>query len=208
MSLGRLKVLLEQLIPTIESPSRALEQYTTPAEIALAMASWARDAGILEGSAVVDLGAGTCRIAVAALLLGARTAVAVDVDERPAPACLSAAERLGLRGRLSYIVGYLSSSSGPLRPGLSDIVMMNPPFGVWRRGADREFLEYAMYLRPRAVIAVVKSGNLEFHRRLALGQGYRLKLIGVYDFPIPASMPHHRSRVRRVKVDIVELSRE
>lgn len=208
MSLGRLKVLLEQLIPPIESPSRDLEQYTTPAEIALAMASWAREAGILEGSSVADLGAGTCRIAAAALLLGARTAVAVDVDERLAQACLAAADRLGLNGRISYIIGYISGSAGPLRPGLVDIVMMNPPFGVWRRGADREFLEYSMYLRPKAIIAVVKSGNLEFHQRLSHDRGYRLKLIGVYDFPIPASMPHHRSRIRRVKVDVIELSRQ
>ncbi len=208
MSLRRLKVLLEQVVPPIESPSRELEQYTTPAEVALLMASWAREAGILDGSVVADLGAGTCRIALAALMLGARAAVAVDLDERLALPCIKAAAALGLSDRLAYVISRLGEDSGPLRAGHVDIVMMNPPFGVWRRGADRTFLTYAMSLGPRAVVAAVKSGNLEFHGRLALQRGYRLKLIGGYDFPIPASMPHHRSRIRRVKVDIIELTRE
>ncbi|MGC9210305.1 MAG: METTL5 family protein [Acidilobus sp.] len=208
MSIGRLKALLESSVPPIERPDRDLEQYTTPAEIALAMASWAREAGVLEGSVVADLGAGTCRIAIAALLLGASKAVAVDVDERLAAPCLEASRRLGLSDRLSYVVSWISSTAGPLRLGAFDLIMTNPPFGVWRRGADREFLTYAMSLRPRAIIAVVKSGNLDFHGRLAMRGNYRLKLIGEFDFPIPASMPHHRSRIRRVKVDVIELSGE
>jgi len=206
MSIGRLKVLLESAVPVIEAPSRDLEQYTTPAEIALAMASFAKEAGLLEGATVADLGAGTCRIALAALLLGASKAIAVDVDERLAAPCLAASRYLGVEDRLSYVVSYISSEEGPLMPGAVDLVLTNPPFGVWRRGADTEFLVYAMRLRPRAVIAVVKSGNLEFHRRVAEREGFSLKLIGLFDFPIPASMPHHRSRIRRVRVDVIELS--
>ncbi|MGC9071613.1 MAG: METTL5 family protein [Acidilobus sp.] len=206
MSLGKLKVMLESDVPPIQSPNRALEQYTTPPEIALAMTSWAREAGLLEGSVVVDLGAGTCRIAIAALLLGASRAVAVDLDERLAKPCLEAGRKLGVSGRLSYVVGRVSQAVGPLRQGAYDLVLTNPPFGVWRRGADREFLVYAMSLRPKAIIAVVKSGNLDFHGRLARMGNYELKLIGEFGFPIPASMPHHRSRIRRVKVDLIELS--
>ncbi len=203
--LGRLKVLLEREVPPIPNPSRNLEQYTTPAEIAVVVASRALLEGVLDGSMVADLGAGTCRLAIAALLLGASRAIAVDADGRLAPICLEAAARLGLEERISYVVSRVSSFAGPLRPGSVDLIIMNPPFGVWRRGADKEFIEYAASLRPKAIIAVVKSGNIEYHRRLASRLGYKISLLGTYGFPIPASMPHHRSRIVRVEVDVVEL---
>ena len=202
---SRLKKLLESSVPPIRGGLRDLEQYTTPAEIALAMAMHAKLAGMLDGAVVADLGAGTCRIAIAALLLGASKAVAVDVDERFYGDCLRASRALGLDGRLSYVVSHISGGEGPLRRGLLDLVMMNPPFGVWRRGADTEFLEYAMSLRPRAVIAIVKSGNIGYHEALARKHGYELRFLGTYEFPIPASMPRHRRRVLRIGVDLIEL---
>jgi len=87
-------------------------------------------------------------------------------------------------------------------------VVTNPPFGVWRRGADWEVLSYALNLGPEAVYAILKSGNLEFHAREAARRGYRARLLARRSFHIPAQMRHHRARVRRVEVDIVEFARE
>ncbi len=199
-------MLLEKEVPRIESPSKELEQYTTPAELAIAMASVPLMKGVLQDALVADLGAGTCRIALAALLLGAAKAIAVDFDARLGPLCMGAAQRLGLSGRLAYVSSWIRP--GPLREGLVDVILMNPPFGVWRRGADREFLEYSMSLSPRMIVALVKSGNLEFHENLAKSMGYSFSFLGTYYFPIPAAMPHHRSRIKRIKVDMIELAGE
>lgn len=200
-------MLLEREVPRIEAPSQGLEQYTTPAELVIDMLSVPLRKGLLDGAAVADLGSGTCRIAIASLLLGAARSIAVDFDQRFGEACAYSAQRLGVSWGLLFVPAWIGSDIGPLRAGSIDVIVMNPPFGVWRRGADREFMEYAMGLKAKEIVALVKSGNLDFHTRLAMSRGYSLNFLGTHDFLIPAAMPHHRSRVRRIKVDMVELTR-
>ena len=202
MRISRLARILESAVPRIPSPSEELEQYTTPAELALKVSLRALEGG---GLTFADLGAGTCRISLALLLLGAKRVVAVDVDERLAPLCLEAAGRLGVKEGLVYVISRIWRGSGLLRN--VDAVVTNPPFGVRRKGADREFLEFSMNLRVPLIIAIVKSGNLNFHRELALRKGYKVRLLWSERFPIPASMPRHRSRIRRVLVDVIEFRR-
>jgi putative methylase len=201
--ISNLARMLEEATPRIPEPIRELEQYTTPADIALRIAQHAKLSGLLEGRTVIDLGAGTCRLSIAALLLGASRALAVDVDRRLQPLCLEAARRFNLEGSLEFIASHISRDKGPLAVCEDCIVVMNPPFGVWRRGADTEFILYALSLKPVRVYAILKSGNLEYHGELALGRGYSVKLLWTFKFPIPASMEHHRSRVRRVDADVL-----
>lgn len=203
MSLSKLARILEEVTPRIWEPSRDLEQYTTPADIALMVAQHAKLSGLLEDNIVVDLGAGTCRLSLATLLLGAPKAIAVDVDKRFQEVCLRAARILGLEGLLEFVASRITSDTGPIASCDNCIVVMNPPFGVWRRGADTEFVLYALSIKPVRVYAILKSGNLDYHRGLAMSRGYEARLLWTLKFPIPASMEHHRSRVRRVDVDVV-----
>lgn len=207
MKISKLTKILEDFAPRIPKPIRDLEQYTTPAEIALRIAQHAKLSGILDDSIVVDLGAGTCRLGLAALLLGAPKVLAVDIDRRFQPLCIEASRRLGFEGALEFVVSRIARDLGPLAKCEDCIVVTNPPFGVWSRGADTEFILYALSLNPRRVYAILKSGNLDYHRGLALSKGYSLRLLWTLKFPIPASMEHHRSRVRRVDVDVVYFER-
>ncbi|MEM0340406.1 MAG: RsmD family RNA methyltransferase [Acidilobaceae archaeon] len=184
------------------SPRVELEQYTTPADLALKIALHAKLSGELDDKDVVDLGAGTCRLALAALLLGASRAVAVEADFRLSEICLRAARELGLSERLLFVASMICRDEGPIASGAPSLVIMNPPFGVHRRGSDTEFLLYSFSLRPRRVYAILKSGNLSYHRRLASKNGYEIRFLSKDSIDIPASMKHHRSRVRRVKVDV------
>jgi putative methylase len=203
LRISSLARILEETVPRIPEPREELEQYTTPAELALRVSSYALIK--FKNAVVADLGAGTCRIALASLLLGASKVVAVDVDPRLPPLCMDAARRLGLEDRLLYVISYVFKDSGLLKN--VDVIISNPPFGVKRRGADREFLEFSMRSRVPLIIAIVKSGNFNFHRGLALREGYEARLLWSEPFPIPASMPKHRSRIRRVLVDVIEFRR-
>jgi predicted RNA methylase len=203
VKISKFSKILEEVAPGIPKPLRELEQYTTPAHIALRVAQHAKLSGLLDESIVVDLGAGTCRLSLAALLLGAPKAVAVDIDRRLQPLCMEAARRLGLESLIEFIVSRISRDTGPISYCGDCIVVTNPPFGVWRRGVDTEFILYALSLKPARIYAILKSGNLEYHRGLALSRGYDVKLLWTLKFPIPASMEHHRSRVRRVDVDVL-----
>ncbi|GAB6147616.1 methyltransferase [Stetteria hydrogenophila] len=125
MRLHRLAAALEEAVPRIPKPRLDLEQYTTPAELAVRLALYASRR---RPRVAADLGAGTCRLAVAtALLTGARVA-AVEVDGRLAPLCLAAAERLGVSGLVDFIAARVSWGTGPLAPGSVDVVVTNPPF--------------------------------------------------------------------------------
>ena len=197
------KVFLENELPLIDSPSRNLEQYNTPSEIILDMLNHAYISNVIENSIVLDLGSGTCRIALASLIFGASKAIGIEVDERFFRQCLYAEESLGLKGRLFLINAYINKNLGLIKKGSIDLIIMNPPFGVWKRNADKTFLEYAFSLSPNRIYSVLKSGNLNFHSALSYRWGYRLRLISTREFPIPASMEHHKSRIRRVKVDVV-----
>jgi len=199
--ISRLARLLEEVVEPIKEPILQLEQYTTPSHIALEIAA---DISYRTRNPVVaDLGAGTCRLALAALLLGASRAIAVDVDARFPSPCKRAARALGLEERMTYVISYITREHGPLQSGSVDVVITNPPFGVHRRGADWDILGYALSLRPRLVYAILKSGNYEYHRRVAGEAGYDAVVMFTRYFPIPASMRHHRSRMRRVKVDVI-----
>ncbi len=203
LKISRISRILESTVPKIPEPKEDLEQYTTPAELALRVSQ--RALSETKNGIIADLGAGTCRIAIATLLLGASKVIAVDIDERFPKICINSAKKLGLSGRLLYIISHINKNLGLLNN--VEVIVTNPPFGVKRKGADREFLEYAMSLDVPLIIAIVKSGNFEFHEKLALKRGYKATILWSERFPLPASMPRHRSRIRRVLVDVIEFRR-
>jgi len=204
---ARLARLVEEAIPRIPDPDPSLEQYTTPGEIA---ARLALTIVMREGAPgrLLDLGAGTCRLSLPLLLLGAGSVLAVDADPRLPGLCMEAAARLGVEERITYVVSHVTRDTGPAARGRVPLVVMNPPFGVQRPHADTEMIVYALSLHPRRVYAILKSGNEHYHSRLARSMGYRFRVLYRESFPLPATMRHHRSRMRRVKVDVAVFERE
>ncbi len=206
MRLRRLAAALERITPPIPAPQAKLEQYTTPAELALKASLTVLERTEYRG-AYADLGSGTCRIALALAILGAPRVIAVEADERLCPICLEASRAASLESVVEPVCSYITSSLGPLRQEAIAGIVMNPPHGVRRRGADKEFLEYAFSVGAHYIVAIVKAGNLDFHRRLAESHGYEAELLWRDLIEIPASMPHHRSRLRRVTVDVIGFQR-
>ncbi|MCE4625592.1 MAG: methyltransferase domain-containing protein [Desulfurococcales archaeon] len=207
LRISRLAKLLERSIPPIKHPDPNLEQYTTPGELAARLAILAALAvEEPDMASALDLGSGTCRIAAALALVGFSRVVAVELDQRLLPLCLEGLRALGI-GSVVLPVNARAEAL-PLPEGRVDVVAMNPPFGVWRRRADTRFLMSAFRLRPVRVVAILKGGNTQYFERLARRWGYRVAVEGEYLFPIPASMPKHRSRIRRIAVEVIVFDRE
>jgi putative methylase len=137
------KLDLELFLSRIEShssPQAGLEQYTvseTVAATVLYLAAYTNDDVI--GKAVLDLGCGTGRLALAASYLGAECAVGVDIDKTVIKTAVENAEKVGVKSNVQWVVGDVTAMTGSF-----DTVIMNPPFGVQRRTADRAFLEKAL----------------------------------------------------------------
>ena len=137
------KLDIERFLSTVKSqptPKAHLEQYTTSEQIAanmLYMAAYSN--GDIVGKSVLDLGCGTGRLALGACFLGANEVVGVDVDSLAIETAHENSRNVGILDCVQWVNADIGSIVGCF-----DTVLMNPPFGVQTREADREFLVKAL----------------------------------------------------------------
>jgi len=198
---------LEKALLQIEphpSPKAYLEQYTIPTDIAaevLFIAAYVHD-DITE-KVVVDLGCGTGRLAIGAVLLGAAEAVGVDIDKEAVKLAKKNAEKLGVNEKTSWIAGDIDVLHGRFHA-----VLQNPPFGVQKRSADRKFLLKALQLAPR-IYSLHKGGesNRAFIKKFIEGHGGKVTGIFPMKLNIPKLFKFHTKRKHEVKVDLYRIVR-
>ncbi len=137
------KLDLERFLSTVKrqpAPKAHLEQYTTSEQIAanmLYIAAYSNN-DIVDKS-VLDLGCGTGRLALGACFLGAKEALGIDVDSL----AIKTAHENSHNANLADCVQWVNADIDSV-VGYFDTVLMNPPFGVQTREADRAFLVKAL----------------------------------------------------------------
>jgi putative methylase len=134
---------LEKLLSHVEphsKPKPDFEQYTIPADIAARMLCIAAySCNNIIGKSVLDLGCGTGRLALGAAFLGAQEVVGVDVDKTAIRIAVENSKKIGLKGKVDWLVADVSVVGGEF-----DTVLENPPYGIQTARADRKFLEKAL----------------------------------------------------------------
>ncbi|NPA79803.1 MAG: methyltransferase [Thermotogae bacterium] len=194
--------ILLQSLGDFPDPKPHLEQYPTPPSVAVDMLNRAR--GDIAGKVVFDLGCGTGMLSVGAALAGADMVVGVDVDSD----ALKTAKRN---------VAFAEEVFGPLRIYLvraripqfhfrADTVVMNPPFGMRRKGSDREFLLAAME-GANVVWTLLGHDSDPFVRRLAEDMGFAWERVRDYPLTLRRTMRFHRRDRRTVRVSLYRLER-
>jgi len=196
---------LERLLQSVEahpSPKAFLEQYTISVDVAsemLFLAAYVYDDII--GKTVADLGCGTGRLAIGAVLLGAKEAVGIDIDKEAVKIAKENAVKLNAKEKTDWVSGDIE-----LLHGNFHTVLQNPPFGVQRRSADRKFLLKALELAPR-VYSLHKAGegNRAFIKRFIERHGG--KVTGIYQMKlnIPKLFKFHTKRRHEVEVDLYRI---
>lgn len=184
------------------SPKAFLEQYTIPVDVAsemLFVAAYVNDDVL--SKKIVDLGCGTGRLAIGAAFLGAAEVVGVDVDRSGIEMGRTYASKLGLKDRVSWLVGDISAVHGSF-----DTVLQNPPFGVQRRTVDMRFLATALRLASR-IYSLHKSGagNRAFIKRFIEAKGGRVTSIFQMKLIIPRMFEFHTKRTHEVYVDLYRI---
>jgi putative methylase len=198
---------LEKTLQQVEphpSPKAYLEQYTIPVDVAAEMlfiAAYVYD-DIAEKK-IADLGCGTGRLFIGAVLLGAAEAVGVDIDFGAVRTAENNAEKLGVKEKIGLVAGDIEAVNGTF-----DTVLQNPPFGVQKRSADRRFLLKALKLAPR-VYSLHKSGesNRAFIKRFIEGHGAKVTDIFTMKLNIPRLFKFHSKQKHEVKVDLYRIVR-
>jgi putative methylase len=137
------KLDLERFLAAVEPqplPQAHLEQYTSSPAVAaelLHLAAYTQND--IVGKSVLDLGCGTGRLALGAAFLGANSVVGVDVDRLAIKTAQKNAQQADLADKAQWGLADVTAVTGRLDTGV-----MNPPFGVQNREADRAFLDKSL----------------------------------------------------------------
>lgn len=197
----RLEEALRRIRPH-PHPDPELEQYTTPPKVAAELLFTARYIyDDIKDRLVADLGCGTGRLGIGALMLGAEAVVGVDIDSTAISTARENAVEADVSDRLHLLIGDVA----PLR-AVFDTVIMNPPFGTRRRHADIEFLDEALRI-ARAVYSIHKSSTREFIKRHIRRRGGRISALLKMEMEIPHMFRFHRKPRRLVEIDLYRIER-
>jgi len=194
-----LEILLDRL-RSHPSPSRFLEQYTIPADLAariLSLAAYVYD-DIL-GKTVFDLGCGTGRLAIGASILGANYTVGFDIDKVALKVAKLNAVEAGVSDKVDWVLCDVAKLEGRC-----DTVIQNPPFGTGFRGADSIFLRKALEV-GRTIYTIHKSETDEFIRRLVERYGGSISIAFQYSISIPRMFEFHRKKSYVFKVNVYRI---
>lgn len=188
-----LEMALQSLSP-FSAPRPELEQYSTPAVIAADLLFDALARGDLEGRKVLDLGCGTGPLGIGAALLGADEVVGFDKDPAALEQAWANASKAGVKVEFRQAEIDEVEEKG-------DTVVMNPPFGAQRRGADRPFLTVAMRCAP-VIYSLHMSSTEDFVQRFTRRSGFTATPLKRYKFGIPYMFEFHSKAKKEVDVTL------
>jgi putative methylase len=194
-----LEIFVESL-PTFRRPKLRLEQYPTDAAVVAAAVWDAYMRGLID--AVLDLGCGTGRFALAAAAMGARHVLCIDVDPEALKTAKEAADAHGF-----HAVDFLAADAPTLalRRRFA-VAFQNPPFGIWSgRGTDIAFLAAAVK-HADVVYTIHKLPTLQYVKKTVERWGYRLEVVDTAVLNIKPMYKHHRKRIHKVEVFLARVT--
>ncbi|KAH7852614.1 hypothetical protein Vadar_027016 [Vaccinium darrowii] len=195
---------LESLLGTLEqfsNPKIELEQYPTGPHIASRMLYTAENSfGDVTDKVVADFGCGCGTLGLAASLLGAEHVVGLDIDAQSIEIATTNAEDLELE--VDFVQCDLRNLGW--RGPIVDTVVMNPPFGTRKKGADMDFLFVALKIASQAVYSLHKTTTRDHVKRTAL-RDYNAKSAEVLcelRFDVPQLYKFHKKKEVDIAVDL------
>ena len=188
---------LEMAIQKVPNPKVDLEQYSTPATIAADLLWNAYSLGDIADKKVMDLGCGTGIFAIASKLLGAASAIGVDIDK----------DSTDLASSYCGDVDFICSDICDLENDFDvDTIFQNPPFGSQKnakKGADLKFISKAIELSPKVLYSFHMASTEEFLISYFEKNDLEITHIFRYNFPIPKIYEFHTRESANVEVIVI-----
>lgn len=186
-----------QKVPKHPNPKVGLEQYSTPATIAADLLWNAYSLGDIADKKVMDLGCGTGIFAIASKLLGAASAIGVDIDK----------DSTDLASSYCGDVDFICSDICDLENDFDvDTIFQNPPFGSQKnakKGADLKFISKAVELSPKVLYSFHMASTEEFLISYFEKNDLEITHIFRYNFPIPKIYEFHTRESANFEVIVI-----
>nr|WP_306531442.1 METTL5 family protein [Methanobrevibacter smithii] len=186
-----------QKVPKHPNPKVDLEQYSTPATIAADLLWNAYSLEDIADKKVMDLGCGTGIFAIASKLLGAASAIGVDIDK----------DSIDLASSYCGDVDFICSDICDLENDFDvDTIFQNPPFGSQKnakKGADLKFISKAIELSPKVLYSFHMASTEEFLISYFEKNDLEITHIFRYNFPIPKIYEFHTRESANVEVIVI-----
>ncbi|MBW3020515.1 METTL5 family protein [Candidatus Woesearchaeota archaeon] len=180
MSKTQLAIILSRL-KVFENPKVQLEQYPTDSEVAADILWKAYMLGDIEDKVIADFGAGTGILGIGCLNLNCKKVLFVEKDEDAIYI---------LKNNLQDYEDYkiLNMDVSEFDKNV-DVVVMNPPFGVKNRKADKIFVEKAFscgkvlyYIGKVTSKSFIESISKDFEKKITHFWEYDMKLKNTMKF--------------------------
>ncbi len=189
-----IEITLERL-KGFSNPKIKLEQYVTPAGLAAFVVTTAKVFGDLD--IVADLGCGTGVLAIGAALLGSY-AFGVDIDLEALKIAKENAKMLDVK------VDFVNADIKDLRVKKPVTTIMNPPFGIQRRHADRPFLEKAFEI-SKTIYSIHSAGSEKFVEKLAIDRGFKVTHVWKFSIPLKRTYSFHEKAFKYIPVEVFRI---
>jgi putative methylase len=199
------KRLLEMILQDMKevlNPDPRLEQYPTPADIGADLLFRAYTYGDIGERTVCEPGCGKGMLALGAALLGAEKVWGFDTDRMAVDVANMNLDTL--IDKEYEIEGEFFTEK---LPGFDtdehwDTIIMNPPFGAQRPGADRPFLEFAVK-HSDVVYSLHLAKTEKFVVKFLNELGMKAEILGRYIFPIKHMFDFHTKEEQEFEVALI-----
>ncbi len=199
LSQKKLEILLQKL-DVFENPKVELEQYPTDAYTAanlIYFAGFHNDD--IRNKDIIDLGCGTGRLAIGASLFGAKKVIGIDIDEEAIEIAKKNSDKMELD--IEWIVSDIEDIDMKV-----DTVIMNVPFGVKKKGADRKFLRKAFEISRHAIYSLHKYTDDNRKFLITFMDNFcKVDKIIELRMQIPHQFNFHQKKTHEIKVDLYRL---
>jgi len=208
LSKKQLEIILSKLKDNPE-PKIDLEQYTIPSSLAAEILNLAYLHDDIDKKIVLDLGCGSGRLAIGAVLMGAKMVIGVDIDKnvlKIANENVKLAETLTdekIKDRIKFINKDVFNYNG-----IADTVIQNPPFGIQKLHSDRIFIKKAIESGKRiySLHRSYSKSRIFIKRFVEENKGKTEKIIK-FKFRLPYIFKFHEKPFVSYDVDLFIISK-
>jgi len=190
-----LEITLEKL-QIFKNPKLKWEQYPTPPALA---AELAVTASLIDEGLFFDLGCGTGILSIAFSLIGFEV-VGVDIDVEALKIARKNAK--SVNAGVDFILCDIRFLK--LRKRVN--VVMNPPFGIKRRHADRVFLEKAFEI-GEVIYSIHSISSQSFVERTAEENGFKVTHVWRYKIPLKKLYHFHEKPYKLIPVEVFRMEK-